>query len=103
MRKLLLVLCSFCGILGFQNSSHAQLYTDQQMPRPSPYQSDRQLSAEIQNLFIRSGHPGIVVDVSNGRVTLKGSMDLVLKQDLVRQIKSMPGVNSVDDRITQSP
>jgi len=101
MRK---VLALMFLILGTHPQCPAQLYTDQQMPRPSPYQLDHQLQYEIQNMFVKAGHPNIVVDVNNGRVTLTGTIrDLVLKQDLVRQVQAMSGVNSVDDRITQGP
>lgn len=89
---------------GFSALLLNQLNTDMQMPRPSPYQSDIQLNYQIQQMFTREGFVNVQVDVLDGRVTLKGSInDLTRKRDIVRNIRKLPGITNVDDRITQGP
>jgi osmotically-inducible protein OsmY len=59
---------------------------------------DGTVAQRVRSDALRGHHPEILVDVAEGRVTLRGGLaDGILRREIVARVMAVPGVHAVED------
>jgi osmotically-inducible protein OsmY len=105
MLKYLFFICALAALPVFSAPYPRSNYLANRDSEESAYGSDAELTKRIQDKlnpgWFSQGYQGISVNVKNGKVTLKGTVDTQIdKEDLEKDIRNMEGVRSLDSQLS---